>query len=179
MDAKKTYFFAGTYGVGKSTVCTKISQLTGIPEYSASTIISSVNGELYGANKVVNDKRLNQNILAKGIEEILQQRKEIILSGHFCIFDKNNKVEDIPEEVYTMLHIDKIVLLETETEKLIAHLAERDNKQYNKESICLLQKRERSQAQLIAAMIGKPLLVHQMRFDESDIQMIIKFINKY
>jgi adenylate kinase len=178
MDAKKTYFFAGTYGVGKSTVCRTISQLTGIPEFSASAIISSINGELYGSNKVVNDKQRNQSVLAKGVEEILQKEKEIILSGHFCIFDKNDNVEYIPEQVYTQLHIDKIILLEADTEKVISHLSERDDKQYSTKSIYLLQKSERTRARLTAIAIGKPILIHKMRFDESDVQLIVEVINR-
>ena len=44
-------FVAGIYGVGKSTLCEKLSQRMSIPSYSAGDLISRVNGERYGATK--------------------------------------------------------------------------------------------------------------------------------
>ena len=60
---KGIYFFAGIYGVGKSTLCQKLSQITSIPFYSAGDLISEINGEIYGASKAVKDKNKNQDIL--------------------------------------------------------------------------------------------------------------------
>lgn len=178
MSVKNTYFFAGAYGVGKSTLCETIAQITGIPEFSSSDIISGVNGEQYGANKFVNDKDLNQNILANRVNEILLQEKEIILSGHFCIFNKNCEVEELPEQVFSNLHIKKIILLEADIEKVLFHLGRRDNKQYSIKSINLLQQKEKDYAQQIALSINKPLLVHKMAFDDSDVLHIIRFIKE-
>ena len=44
-----TIFVAGTYGVGKSTLCNKLSTALKIPDFSAGDLISAVNGETYGA----------------------------------------------------------------------------------------------------------------------------------
>jgi len=41
-----TYFLAGIYGVGKSTIGEKLSTVLDIPFYSAGDLISQVNGEL-------------------------------------------------------------------------------------------------------------------------------------
>ena len=38
-------FVAGSYGVGKSTLCEKLSYRMDLPFYSASDLISEVNGE--------------------------------------------------------------------------------------------------------------------------------------
>lgn len=37
-------FVAGTYGVGKNTLCHKLSKAINIPDYSAGNLISAVNG---------------------------------------------------------------------------------------------------------------------------------------
>lgn len=58
-----TIFIAGSYGVGKSTLCDNLSRVSGVPAYSAGDLISCINGEQYGANKVVQDKEANQDIL--------------------------------------------------------------------------------------------------------------------
>lgn len=44
-------FVAGIYGVGKSTLCERLSISIGIPCYSAGDLISAINGEIYGRNK--------------------------------------------------------------------------------------------------------------------------------
>lgn len=46
-------FVAGIYGVGKSTLCERLSISIGIPCYSAGDLISAINGEIYGRNKTV------------------------------------------------------------------------------------------------------------------------------
>lgn len=58
-----TIFIAGSYGVGKSTLCDKLSKALGLPTYSAGDLISSINGEQYGANKAVQNKETNQDMV--------------------------------------------------------------------------------------------------------------------
>ena len=85
------FFIAGVYGVGKSTLCEKLSKKLRIPFYSSGDLISKDNGELYGANKVVKDKNKNQNILADAVRQIFLAYPSILLAGHFCIFNKKNR----------------------------------------------------------------------------------------
>lgn len=80
-------FVAGIYGVGKSTLCERLSISIGIPCYSAGDLISAINGEIYGRNKTVVNKEKNQDILVTAVNERLQKDKTFILAGHFCIFD--------------------------------------------------------------------------------------------
>ena len=107
-----TIFVAGTYGVGKSTLCNKLSTALKIPDFSAGDLISAVNGETYGANKVVRDKDANQNILASQVKQLLKSTPSIILAGHFCIFDINGNVDTLPSSVFYDLEIETILLLE-------------------------------------------------------------------
>ena len=88
-----TIFVAGTYGVGKSTLCNKLSTALKIPDFSAGDLISAVNGETYGANKVVRDKDANQNILASQVKQLLKSTPSIILAGNFCMRDKKEYFE--------------------------------------------------------------------------------------
>ena len=106
-----TIFVAGTYGVGKSTLCNKLSTALKIPDFSAGDLISAVNGETYGANKVVRDKDANQNILASQVKQLLKSTPSIILAGHFCIFDINGNVDTLPSRVFYDLEIETILLL--------------------------------------------------------------------
>ena len=103
-----TIFVAGIYGVGKSTLCDTLSKELKIPAYSAGDLISSVNGERYGANKAVTDKISNQVILSMQVQKLLEVTPQILLAGHFCIFDKNNGVDYLPEIIFLDLNIERI-----------------------------------------------------------------------
>ena len=171
-------FVAGVYGVGKSTLCEKLSQELRIPFYSSGDLISKVNGELYGANKVVKDKNINQNILADAVCQISLKHPSILLAGHFCIFDKNTEVDVLPEDVYSQLNIQKIILLETSEEVIINHLSKRDDKTYSVKQIVAIKEVEHAQAVKIASELKKPLIIHQMRFCDSDVDEIITKIKE-
>lgn len=167
------YFVAGVYGVGKSTSCEKISTILDIPFYSSGDIISNVNGESYGANKIVKNKTQNQDILVSAVNQLYLCHSTILLAGHFCIFDKNTKVDILPEDVFSQLKILKIILLEADEEIIINHLSKRDNKVYSKEQIVELQSTERTQALKIASELEIPIVIHQMKFDDCDIDEIL------
>lgn len=172
------YFIAGVYGVGKSTLCEKISTILGIPFYSSGDLISNVNGELYGANKVVKDKTQNQNILVSAVNQLYLRYPTMLLAGHFCIFDKNTKVDILPEDVFPQLKILKIILLEANEEIIINHLSKRDNKFYSKEQIIELQLIERTQALKIASELEIPIVIYRMKFDNSDVDEILMKIKE-
>lgn len=171
-------FIAGIYGVGKSTLCEKLSKKLKIPFYSSGDLISRVNGELYGANKVVKDKNKNQSILSNAVNQILLMHPSILLAGHFCIYNKNTEVDVLPEEIFSQLNIQKIILLETSEEIIINHLSKRDDKSYSIEQIAAIKEVEHAQAIKMAAKLKKPLIIHQMRFNDSDVDEIITKIKE-
>lgn len=125
---KSVIFVAGVYGVGKSTLCNKLENHLKIPAFSSGDLISKINGEVYGRNKVVKDKEANQNVLISAVEERLKEFSIILLAGHFCIFNTKNEIDILPEFVYKRLHLSKIVLLEAENTRIINNLQNRDKK---------------------------------------------------
>lgn len=171
-----TIFVAGIYGVGKSTLCEKLSKKLCIPSFSAGDLISCVNGEEYGASKVVSDKYENQDILAMVVQRILTQYPQIILAGHFSIFTKTNSVDFSPKDVFTKLNIDKILLLEADIGIVAQNLASRDNRHYAYADLKALHDAEHEAAISVASRINCELVVHQMRFDETDVLSCIEKI---
>lgn len=125
-----TIFVAGIYGVGKSTLCDTLSKELKIPAYSVGDLISSVNGERYGANKAVTDKISNQVILSMQVQKLLEVTPQILLAGHFCIFDKNNGVDYLPEIIFSDLNIERIRLLKAPVSTILRNLSLRDKKVY-------------------------------------------------
>ena len=165
-------FLAGIYGVGKSTLGETLSQRQGIPFYSAGDLISQVNGETYGANKVVADKVGNQDILAIQINRLLKQYDRILLAGHFCIVNKHGEVDCLPQDAFKNLHLDKIILLEAEEEQILNHLSARDAKKYSPELVSALMQTEREMAHAVSAELNCPIVTHCMTYTPADISTI-------
>ena len=173
---KGIIFVAGTYGVGKSTLCDKLSKKLNIPSYSSGDLISEINGEIYGANKVVKDKTANQNILISAVKRKLSLNPVFMLAGHFCIFNKSGEVELLPEFVYKEMQISKLILLETDVNTIINNIRSRDNKLYSLDAIKSLILTERKQAEIISEQLNLPLHVHKMNFDQTDVEKISDII---
>lgn len=171
-----TIFLAGVYGVGKSTVCQKLSATYNLSVYSASDLISCVNDEQYGKNKLVTDLDNNQMILCRQVKRILASEPMIILAGHFCILGEDNEVVSIPDEIYKELRITKIVLLEADTNIIKSNLHSRDKTSYSKETVMALSIAERAKARSIAKELEVPLLIKEMRYSDCDIREIYELI---
>lgn len=171
-----TLFVAGVYGVGKSTLCQKLSEILKIPTFSAGDLISSINREQYGANKIVSDKVANQDILALEVDKCLQKHPKILLAGHFCIFNNEKQVDCLPENIYERLNIESILLLEADKKEILEHLSQRDCKSYSYDQISELRKAEHRVAQRVAYQIGSDIYIHKMRFDETDIDICLSYL---
>lgn len=167
------YFLAGIYGVGKSTLGDELSRQMNMPFFSAGDLISEVNGEIYGANKVVADKDKNQNILAQRVSRLFKNYPEILLAGHFCIVNSKGKVDPLPESVFGELGIEKIILLEADTAQIADHLSCRDGKQYPVELIEQMAATEREMAYNIAARLPCTVVQHHMTYSEADVAVLI------
>lgn len=166
-------FVAGCYGVGKSTVIRQLSRLMSVPFFSASSLISEANNETYGANKFVADKKKNQKILLSKIEEKLKEHSRFFLDGHFCIFKQGNVIDPLPLDDLKVMHFEKIVLLEAEPDFILKNLSNRDEKTYTLKAITALMEAERQQATALSKMMQIPLQIHQMKFDDTDVQKIL------
>lgn len=165
-------FVAGVYGVGKSTICSCLSEMLNIDFYSAGDLISECNKEIYGRNKKVKDKDNNQNVLVECVEYELREKDSLILAGHFCILGNDDKPDILPEFVYKKIQISAIVLLEASAQTIIKNLKQRDGKVYSSDLIESLIMQEKKQAKRISQNIHVPLIIHEMAFDTKDADFI-------
>ena len=153
-----------------------MSEKTSIPFFSAGNLISEVNGEKYGANKLVNDKEQNQVILIDKVNQLHENQGTIILAGHFCIFGSNDTIELLPDSVFDKLKLSKIVLLETESSLVSKHLRQRDGKAYAISVLDELVEKERDQAKKTSCRLGCPLFVYRMRFNDDDLSNLLTYV---
>ena len=173
---RKIIFLAGCYGVGKSTICDTIIKTLNIPCYSASSLISNINGETYGKNKYVNDSDINQEILIKQIQNIKDE--VFIINGHFCLKEKNKNVITLDADVFNKMDLSSIILLEADTSILIDHLLSRDSKIYDFDYLEKLKLCENKQAKIVSNKYDIPLFIYNMKYTKADIDEIIKIIKQ-
>lgn len=172
-----TIFIAGAYGVGKSTIAKALSTRLSIPSYSASKIISQVNGEDYTNTKIVKDKYRNQDILTVSVGQLLNEFSKIILTGHFCIVNKSNEIERLPQDVYQKLSIEHILLLEATPTNIVQNLNNRDGVLYDIPFIESLLQEERCFAEEVSNILSCPLIIHQMNYQCDNVQKILHLLN--
>ena len=64
------------------------------------------------------------------VQKLLEVTPQILLAGHFCIFDKNNGVDYLPEIIFSDLNIERIRLLKAPVSTILRNLSLRDKKVY-------------------------------------------------
>lgn len=171
-------FLAGVYGVGKSTLSLKLSKKLHIPEYSASDLISKYNDEMYGKNKFVTDAKNNQVILTEETSKLLERNQSLLLSGHFCIFNKDFSVNILPQTFFEKANISKIILLQADESVIKNNLEKRDCIKYSKENLICLQDAEIKQAKEVSLNKNIPLTIYDMLFSDNDVSNVTRIINR-
>lgn len=170
-------FFAGSYGVGKSTLGNKLNKITKFPFYSAGDLISEFNGEVYGANKFVKNLDNNQSLLLHAINKALDKNDTLLLAGHFCVFEEDLSVKIIPKNTFDELQLSAIILLESSAERIIKNISDRDSKTYYIEAIEELIQKENDCAIETSKRLNLPLFIHEMNY-ENDEKVIGEIIKK-
>lgn len=172
---KKIIFMAGSYGVGKTTICNQLTNSLKIPTYSASDLISKHNKETYGKNKYVKDSDLNQNILVREVSQI--EDEIFILSGHFCLKAPDDNIILLEKDIFKQLSLNAIVLIESSSELILQNLYNRDQEIYNIEFINKLLSSEKNQAICVSDSYNIPLYIYEMKYDGEDLAKILSIID--
>ncbi|WP_168154270.1 ATP-binding protein [Acinetobacter junii] len=177
MVNKDITFVAGVHGVGKSTLCVKLASMANLTHLSASDLIRR-RKELDKNKKVINPLD-NQEIL---VQELMNYplNNKLLLDGHFCLLDMNERVIKLPIELYKNMEISKILLLRSEAELIYKRVLIRD---YGKSGLSLktindLQDAEMEHAYRVSEALDIPLLeinVLESKIN-SEIKKILKFI---
>lgn len=152
-------FLSGIHGVGKSHFCDIANKRFGIMSYSASELIAAKRNKGFRANKLVSNIDDNQVLLLDAINDLRQDGNEFILDGHFCLLNECGEITRIPQDTYTSLHPDAIILL-TEKPQIIANRRfQRDGVRQDIVEIITFQKAEQQYAGEISSLLRIPLIV--------------------
>ena len=162
-------FVAGTYGVGKTFICDKLSFSLSLPHFSASQIIRHGSEQ-----KTVDDLKSNQQRLINGLASLNNNYPTILLDGHFSILTEVG-ISVIETSVFKSLSLKGIVLLVQEPDVIKERLEMRGGEVFDLHLIESFQEVESSQAEIVSRCLNIPLL--KMRSVESNLVPIADFIN--
>lgn len=150
----KIIFVGGVHGVGKSTFASMIkSKNSQIDSLSCSDIIKWENS----AHKEVENVGETQNKLLRNLPYFIDQDKNYILDGHFCLLTEHGGIERVPIEVFETMSPSMIVVLKEEPNVICQRLNQRDSHNYSLELITEFQEKEIIYAKEVADTLGVPL----------------------
>lgn len=152
----KIIFVGGVHGVGKSTFADMIkSQYPKIESLSCSKIIKWENP----AHKEVEDVGETQNALLSNLPYFIDQDKNYILDGHFCLLTEQGGIERVPIEVFETMSPSRIVVLKERPDVICQRLNQRDSRNYSLDLITEFQVEEIKYATEVADTLGVTLEV--------------------
>jgi len=163
-------FVGGVHGVGKSFLCSLARKRYGINAYSSGVLIAAYKKDEYLSDKKVDDISHNQNILKLALQEIEKTEKNFLLDGHFCLYNKFGKIEEIASAVFKELKPKAILILIAPSSVLYERLSSRDGIIYSLEELGNFQEHEIQHAKQIASNLGVPIEI------QSDMEKGLAFI---
>ncbi len=153
-------FVAGVHGVGKTYLCQRAGASLGITHASASKLIrEQLALPAWNANKLVSDIEGNQRALVAAIERYADEKKEILLDGHFLLRDESGRLTEISSEVFASLNLAGVVLLEKDLEVIRRQVADRDGHEPEAEPLLEAIRAEKHRAQEVCSQLALPLAI--------------------
>lgn len=156
---KKIAFIGGIHGVGKSTICNKICELTHLRHISASELIkwSEINNDVH--NKNVTCIPETQDRLIYGLEMLDDNKEGFLLDGHYCLLNKKNEVIDVPIETFIKIAPFSLSIIIGDIKKIKERLELRDGREYSESLLHQMQNRELEYARQLSQQLGVKLYV--------------------
>lgn len=150
-------FIGGIHGVGKSTICQHVCRELNMEYLSASEVLKweDINEDV--KNKKVENIPFTQNRLITGLKNVLQEDKNYLLDGHYCLLNENNEVEKISLGTFNQINPIALVLILGDVKEIKNRLETRDNKPYEYELLDRLQNSELAYAKVLSQFLNIPL----------------------
>lgn len=167
-------FIGGIHGVGKSTICRKICDELKLEYLSASDLIKWNDINEDNQNKKVWDISLTQDRLIVGLENRIQKNKSYLLDGHYCLFNSENKIINIPLGTFKLINPFSLNILLGDIIEIKQRLEKRDNRQYDQDILAQMQESELDYAKYLSKALGIVLNIGDQN-DYSNLLSSIRF----
>ncbi|MCD9506560.1 ATP-binding protein [Photobacterium phosphoreum] len=141
----KIIFVSGIHGVGKSTLCYELSKKFGWPHFSCSDLIKQYS-DYVETSKLVIGVDKNQEALLHGVSQIKDDI--ILLDGHFCLINRENKVIKLDMKIFKSLEPIVVLNVTCDEKIIVERLVRRDLLALPYEILVEIQKKECIQADI-------------------------------
>lgn len=165
-------FVAGVHGVGKSTFCSKLNEMSGLSHFSASSLIKNEKNHPVDESKYVKEPGENQDYLIVALEN-LSESGPIILDGHFCL-QLSNEIFDVPLDTFSSMNLKSVMLLTGDINFIETNLINRDGGAFCKNVIAELQEREIRRARYVCEKLGIELMEIDSRKSDAVVDSLPK-----
>jgi adenylate kinase len=160
-------FLGGVHGVGKTSMCNRISERFQLIVVSASAIIRAERSQPSSDSRTaVMNVDGNQDLLIRGVQRLVTNEPgHYLLDGHFALRTLGGNIEEVATDVFHSIGAKGLVCLVDEPSAIAQRLAERDGESQDLDAISQLQAAELSSAELVSRTLGIHLKVVRA-FDE-------------
>lgn len=167
-------FIGGIHGVGKSTICRKICNEVKLDYLSASELIKwkDINEDIQ--NKKVRNILATQDRLIIGLTNSIQKNKTYLLDGHYCLLNRESKIENIPLDTFKLINPFSLNIILGDIIEIKNRLEKRDSRKYDQELLAQMQERELDYATYLSKALGLVLNVGNQD-DYSDLLSSLRF----
>jgi adenylate kinase len=167
-------FIGGIHGVGKGTICQKLSERYNFIHISASEVLKweEISEK---ENKNVKNFQSTQERLIYGLNEIIKPDKKYLLDGHFCLLNSEGFPESIPEVTFSDINPSAIVIITCDLKTILNRLQNRDSRLYDITILRKMQKLELESAEKISLKLNLPFF----NIESSDDESLQDFLTNY
>lgn len=157
-------FIGGIHGVGKGTICKKISVSKKITHLSASKVLKW-NEISTKENKLVKSLDTTQSRLIKGLDALIKNINTYLLDGHYCLLNSNSKPEKVSEKTFEIINPKVMAIVIEETEIIYERLKQRDGTKYSLSLLNEMQEMEIDYAKYLSSKFNKPYVeIHKNNY---------------
>lgn len=157
--AGRTVFLGGIHGVGKGTLGQELVRCAKVSCVSASTLIREFRPSDDG-QKRVEHVGANQTALLDALSNYrVTCRDDLVLDGHFVLFDKDGEVQEIEERVFEAINPHRLLLMVDEVDAIHERLLARDKSAPPLDALRRMAELERRKAEEISEKLGLSLKV--------------------
>ncbi|MEZ3415910.1 AAA family ATPase [Pantoea dispersa] len=119
-------FIAGIHGVGKGYLCERYILNNDFLHKSASQLIRENGNITLSSDKLTTDIERNQAILISALDKMRENDENLLLDGHFSLIGENGSVNLLPCEIFKLMKIDAVILIENDKDLIEKRILDRD-----------------------------------------------------
>lgn len=155
-DRQKLLFVGGIHGIGKSTFSKSVASSLGVSCLSSGQLISQYLSAVLSSEKGVDHVSENQAFLLQALRSS-SDKGPLILDGHFCLLDKADAIQAIPEIIFKEISPSAVIVLHDNVEAIRSRLLKRDNRDHTERTLREFQEAELNHAKHVCETFHFPL----------------------